>query len=66
MAFFDDGTANGGYMQSRRQIYSEISRISQLLDEENGKREELLLEIARTDRAIERLREVISDMEAEL
>ncbi len=64
MSFFDDGMANGGYMMSRRQLYSRISELYERIDEENEKKEELLCEIARTERVIERFRELVADMEA--
>ena len=66
MAFFDDGVANGGLLMSRRNIVSHINELYEKIDEENGKREELLLEIARVEREIERFRELVLDMEAML
>ena len=66
MSFFDDGVANGGILMSRRSIVSCINELYERIDEENGKREELLIEIARVERAIERFRELVSDMEAML
>ena len=64
MSFFDDGVANGGILMGRRSIVSRINELYERIDEENGKREELLIEIARVERAIERFRELVSDMEA--
>lgn len=64
MAFFDDGVANGGIAMSRSRIYSRINELSERIDEENDKKEELLCELARVERAIERFRELIGDLEA--
>ena len=64
MAFFSDGTRNGGYLMSRRQILDRISELSARIDEENERKEELEYEIKRIDRAIERFNELVSDMEA--
>lgn len=64
MSFFDDGVANGGYLMNRRQIYSRISELYEQIDEEKEKKEELLCEIAKTERAIERIKELVGDMEA--
>ncbi len=64
MDFFSDGTANGGVLMSRRNILGHIGELYEKIDEENGKREELILEIARIEHAIERFRLLVSDMEA--
>ena len=64
VAFFDDGVANGGLMQTRAQIFRDINELNEKIEEEKDKKDELLYEIARIDRAIERFRELISDMEA--
>lgn len=64
MAFFDDGVANGGLMQTRAQIFRQINELNEKIEEEKDKREELMYEVARIDRAIERFRELVSDMEA--
>ena len=64
MAFFSDGSANGGFLMRRRQILCRINELCELIDGEREKREELLREIERTDRQIERFSELVSDMEA--
>ena len=64
MNFFDDGCANGGVLMSRREILCRIEDLYGKIDDENEKKEELLSAIARTERAIERFRELICDMEA--
>ena len=63
MAFFDNGVANGGFMQSRTQIYRQINELNEKIEEEKEKKEELLYRVARIDRAIERFRELVADME---
>lgn len=64
MNFFDDGSANGGFLASRAQIVRKIEDLYAKIDNENEKKEELLSALARTDRIIERLRDLLSDMEA--
>lgn len=64
MDFYDDGTANGGVLLSRTQLYSRIQDLYGKIDDENEKKEELLAELTRTERAIERWKELLRDMEA--
>lgn len=64
MDFYDDGTANGGVLLSRTQLYSRIQDLYGKIDDENEKKEELLAELSRTERAIERWKELLRDMEA--
>jgi len=66
MDFFDDGIANGGRLYSRAQLYDRIRDLYGKIDDENEKKEELLSELERTDRAIERFRDLLRDMEAML
>ena len=64
MNFFDDGCANGGVLMSRAELVRRIEVLYGKIDDENEKKEELLSALARTERAIERFRELLSDMEA--
>ena len=64
MDFYDDGTANGGMLMSRTQLYSRIQDLYGKIDDENEKKEELLAALDRTERAIARWQELLRDMEA--
>ena len=64
MAFFSDGESNGGIVMSRGRIIRRINELCERIDEEKEKKEELLSELARVERAIERFRELVCDMEA--
>ncbi|MBQ4150321.1 MAG: hypothetical protein IJC81_00770 [Clostridia bacterium] len=64
MNFFDDGCANGGFCYSRSELLYRIEKLYEKIDEENEKKEELLNSLCRVERAIERWKEVLSDMEA--
>lgn len=64
MDFLDDGTANGGVRMSRRQALSQIEDLLLRIDDENEKKEALLYELARVERAIERWKDLLRDMEA--
>ena len=64
MNFFDDGTSNGGFCISRAELVCKIEDLYRKIDKENEKKEELLSALSRTERAIERFRELLSDMEA--
>ncbi|MBQ5390204.1 MAG: hypothetical protein IIU58_04775 [Clostridia bacterium] len=64
MDFFDDGVASGGVRMSRLQVYREIEDLQGQIDDENEKKEELLGELSRIERAIERWKELLCDMEA--
>lgn len=64
MDFFSDGAVNGGYIASRSEICSRINELYEKIDEENEKKEELLFELTRIERAIERFRDLLCDMEA--
>ena len=66
MNFFDDGTANGGYMLNRTELHSRIEDLYGRIDDENEKKEELISELARVERAIERWTELLHEMEAHL
>ena len=64
MDFFDDGVAAGGICMSRSQLRSRIEDLHGKIEDENEKKEELLSELRRTERAIERWRALLRDMEA--
>ena len=64
MNFFNDGTERGGLRLSRAEIHSRIEDLYGRIDEENEKKEELMSALARTERAIIRLRGLLCDMEA--
>lgn len=64
--FFDDGTASGGLRRGRSRLCREIRDLYERLDAENEKWDELMRELARTERAIEESRELLADMEAML
>ena len=64
MNFFDDGNANGGICMSRKEIIRKIEELYSKIDDENEKKEELLSALARTERVIECLRDLLCDMEA--
>ncbi len=64
MNYFEDGSANGGYCLSRAELLCRIEDLHGRIDDETEKKEELLSALARTERAIERFRELLCDMEA--
>ena len=64
MDFYDDGIAAGGVRMSRSQLRSRIEDLYGKIEEETEKKEELLSELRRTERVIERWRELLRDMEA--
>lgn len=64
MNFFSDAAGNGGVMLNRSEIHRRIEDLYGKIDDENEKKEELLSELARTERAIIRLRNLLCDMEA--
>ena len=64
MNFFDDGSMNGGIRMSRSEIITRIEDLYGKIDDENEKKEELLSALRRTERAIERFRDLVEDMEA--
>ncbi len=64
MDFFDNGIANGGMRMSRLQLRYRIEDLYGKIDDENEKKEELLSELSRVERAIERWKELLRDMEA--
>ncbi len=64
MNFFADGSANGGFCMSRAEILRRIEDLHDKIDNENEKKDELLSALARTERIIERLRDLLCDMEA--
>ncbi len=64
MNFFCEGEENGGAMLNRSEIHRRIEDLYGRIDDENEKKEELMSELARTERAICRLRNLLCDMEA--
>lgn len=66
MNFFNDPEPLGGVRLSRSEIHSRIEDLYGKIDDENEKKEELLSELARTERAISRFRDLLCDMEAML
>ena len=66
MSFFCDKTENGGISLSRSEIHRRIEELYEKIDEENEKKEELMLALKRTERAILRFQSLICDMEAGL
>lgn len=64
MNFYDDAVAAGGIRMSRSQLRIRIEDLYGKIEDENEKKEELLRELRRTERAIEQWRELLRDMEA--
>ena len=64
MDFYSDGTACGGARKSRLELYRQIEALHGKIEDENEKKEELLGELRRTERAIDRWKELLRDMEA--
>lgn len=65
MNFFVQEEALGGAGCSRRQLRAEIAALFEKLDAEQEKREALLRDLRRTDRAIECVRELLRELEAD-
>ena len=66
MNFFCEPEENGGAMMSRSEMHRRIEDLYGRIDDENEKKEELMSELARIERAISRFRSLICDMEAML
>ena len=66
MSFFYDKTENGDLPLCRNEIRRRIEELYEKIDEENEKKDELMLALKRTERAILRLQGLICDMEAQL
>ena len=64
MDFYDDGVACGGMRKSRLQLYRQIEALHGKIEDENEKKEELLGELRRTERAIDRWKDLLRDLEA--
>ena len=64
MDFFSSPEEKGGVRLSRFEIHRRIEDLYGKIDEENEKKEELLSELKRTERAIDRFRDLLCDMEA--
>lgn len=64
MDFYNDGLACGGTRKSRLELYRQIEALHGKIEDENEKKEELLGELRRTERAIDRWKELLRDMEA--
>lgn len=63
MNFYSDSADLGGVRLNRKEIHSRIEDLYGRIDDENEKKEELMSEIARVDRAISRYRDLLSEME---
>ena len=66
MNFFCGPEENGGFKLCRREIHRRIEDLYGKIDDENEKKDELLSELARTERAIDRLKDLLTEMEAML
>lgn len=63
MDFYNDVSDLGGIRLCRKEIHSRIEDLYGRIDDEKEKKEELMSEIARIERAICRYRDLISEME---
>ena len=63
MDFFNDSADLGGVRLNRKEIHSRIEDLYGRIDDEKEKKEELMSEIARIDRAILRYRDLLCEME---
>ena len=63
MDFYNDVSDLGGIRLCRKEIHSRIEDLYGRIDDEKEKKEELMSEIARVERAICRYRDLISEME---
>ena len=64
MNFFCEPEEKGGSVLNRNEIHRRIEDLYGRIDDENEKKEELMSELARTERAISRFRSLLCDMEA--
>ena len=65
MNFFVSDEALGGERRSRRELHAEILSLCDKLDAEEARREALLADLRRADRAIERFRTLIDELGAD-
>ena len=63
MDFYNDVSDLGSIRLCRKEIHSRIEDLYGRIDDEKEKKEELMSEIARIERAICRYRDLISEME---
>lgn len=63
MDFFNDSADLGGVHLNRKEIHSRIEDLYGRIDDKKEKKEELMSEIARIDRAILRYRDLLCEME---
>lgn len=64
MSLFNDAADRGGVLMSRREILMRIEDLYGRIDDVNEHKEELMCDLARTNREEARLRSMLDEMEA--